>query len=162
MMLGRDGLDPLFLQIKEAQPSVLERFVGRSRFANNGQRVVSGQRLIQESSDIFLGWVRVEGIDEQRRDFYVRQLRDWKTSAAIETQTPSTMSVYGRLCGWTLARAHARSGDRVAIGAYLGKSDVFDRALATFTERYADQTERDHEALAQAVSQGRIRAETGV
>jgi uncharacterized protein (DUF2252 family) len=162
LMLGRDGQDPLFLQVKEAQRSVLEQHTAKSSFANQGERVVSGQRLIQESSDIFLGWMRVEGIDFERRDFYVRQLRDWKMSAEIETMTAQNMAVYGRMCGWTLARAHARSGDRIAIASYLGKSDAFDRALVTFAERYADQTERDHEELTKAVKEGRITAETGI
>jgi uncharacterized protein (DUF2252 family) len=162
LLLGRDGVDPLFLQVKEAQPSVLERFAGKSRVPNNGQRVVSGQRLTQLSPDIFLGWMRVEGIDFQTRDFYVRQLRDWKQSADIESQTATTMMIYGKMCGWTLARAHARSGDRIAIASYLGKSDAFDRAMATFAELYADQTERDHEELVKAVKSGRIEAETGV
>jgi uncharacterized protein (DUF2252 family) len=162
LMLGRDGQDPLFLQVKEAQRSVLEQHTAKSAFQNQGERVVSGQRLIQESSDIFLGWLRAEGIDFERRDFYVRQLRDWKMSAEIETMPSQRMSVYGRMCGWTLARAHARSGDRIAIASYLGKSDAFDRALATFAERYADQTERDHEELEKAVKEGRITAETGI
>jgi len=162
LMIGRDGQDPLFLQVKEAQRSVLEQHTAKSSFSNQGERVVSGQRLIQESSDIFLGWLRTEGIDFEVRDFYVRQLRDWKMSAEIETMTASRMSVYGRMCGWTLARAHARSGDRIAIASYLGKSDAFDKALVSFAERYADQTERDHEELEKAVKEGRIVAETGV
>jgi uncharacterized protein (DUF2252 family) len=162
LMLGRDGQDPLFLQVKEANRSVLEQHTAKSSYQNQGERVVSGQRLIQESSDIFLGWLRAEGIDFQSRDFYVRQLRDWKMSAAIETMNAQTMSIYGRMCGWTLARAHARSGDRVAIAAYLGKSDAFERAIATFSERYADQTEKDHNELEKAVKDGRIVAETGV
>ena len=122
LMLGRDGQDPLFLQAKEAQASVLEPFVGKSRYANHGQRVVEGQRLMQASSDIFLGWKRLAGFDGVVRDFYIRQLRDWKGSWAPEAMVPQVMNVYGQMCGWTLARAHARSGDRIAIASYLGDS----------------------------------------
>jgi uncharacterized protein (DUF2252 family) len=160
LMLGRDDADPLFLQVKEAEASVLSRFVGASKYANQGQRVVAGQRLMQASSDIFLGWQRVEeGLDGKQRDFYVRQLRDWKFSVDIETMVPRGMRLYGEVCGWTLARAHARSGDRIAIAAYLGGSDVFDRAITEFAAAYADQNERDHEALVAAVASGRIAAE---
>jgi len=160
LMLGRDDADPLFLQVKEAETSVLSRFVGASKYANQGQRVVAGQRLMQASSDIFLGWQRVEeGLDGKQRDFYVRQLRDWKFSVDIETMVPRGMRLYGEVCGWTLARAHARSGDRIAIAAYLGGSDVFDRAITEFAAAYADQNERDHEALVAAVASGRIAAE---
>jgi uncharacterized protein (DUF2252 family) len=160
LMLGRDDADPLFLQVKEAEASVLSRFVGASKYANQGQRVVAGQRLMQASSDIFLGWQRVEaGLDGQQRDFYVRQLRDWKFSVDIETMIPRGMRLYGELCGWTLARAHARSGDRIAIAAYLGGSDVFDRAITEFAAAYADQNERDHNSLVAAVASGRIAAE---
>ncbi len=162
LMLGRDNTDPLFLQIKEAEASVLERFVGRSQYANHGQRVVAGQRLMQATSDIFLGWDRVTGIDGQQRDFYFRQLRDWKGSVEIDTLLPEGLAIYARLCGWTLARAHARSGDRIAIAAYLGKSDVFDEAIATFSATYADQNERDYQALQAAIESGRIVAEPGV
>jgi uncharacterized protein (DUF2252 family) len=162
LLLGRDGQDPLFLQMKEAQESVLARFAGRSKYANQGQRVVAGQRLMQTASDIFLGWQRVTGIDGEQRDFYIRQLRDWKGSAEIERMNPKGMAIYARMCAWTLARAHARSGDRVAIASYLGKSDVFDNAIADFAETYADQNERDYQALADAVSSGRIKARTGV
>jgi uncharacterized protein (DUF2252 family) len=162
LLLGRDGQDPLFLQMKEAQESVLARFAGRSKYANQGQRVVAGQRLMQTASDIFLGWQRVTGIDGEQRDFYIRQLRDWKGSAEIERMNPKGMAIYARMCAWTLARAHARSGDRVAIASYLGKSDVFDNAIADFAETYADQNERDFQALADAVSSGRIKARTGV
>jgi uncharacterized protein (DUF2252 family) len=162
LMLGRDDSDPLFLQVKEAEASVLSRFVGASRFANQGQRVVAGQRLMQASSDIFLGWQRTEaGLDGQPRDFYVRQLRDWKFSVDIENMLASGMRLYGELCGWTLARAHARSGDRIAIAAYLGGADVFDRAIAQFAAAYADQNERDHQSLVAAVASGRITAEPG-
>ena len=160
LMLGRDDADPLFLQVKEAEASVLSRFVGASKYANQGQRVVAGQRLMQASSDIFLGWQRIEaGLDGQQRDFYVRQLRDWKYSVDIETMVPRGLRMYGELCGWTLARAHARSGDRIAIAAYLGGSDVFDRAIAQFAAAYADQNERDHKSLVDAVASGRIAAE---
>jgi uncharacterized protein (DUF2252 family) len=163
LMLGRDETDPLFLQVKEAEASVLSRFVGISKYANQGQRVVAGQRLMQASSDIFLGWQRIEaGLDGQARDFYVRQLRDWKFSVEIATLRPEGLQMYGALCGWTLARAHARSGDRIAIANYLGGSDVFDRAIAKFSSAYADQNERDQQALVDAVKSGRITAEQGV
>ena len=163
LMLGRDGSDPLFLQVKEAETSVLSRFVGTSKHANQGQRVVAGQRLMQASSDIFLGWQRIEaGLDDRPRDFYVRQLRDWKFSIEIELLRPEGLQLYAALCGWTLARAHARSGDRIAIAAYLGGSDVFDRAIAKFAVAYADQNERDYQALADAAKSGRITAEHGL
>jgi uncharacterized protein (DUF2252 family) len=160
LMLGRNGSDPLFLQVKEAEESVLSRFAGASKYANQGQRVVAGQRLMQASSDIFLGWQRTKAWPGgQPRDFYVRQLRDWKFSPDIETMLPSDMRMYGEVCGWTLARAHARSGDRIAIAAYLGSSDVFDRAISKFAAGYADQNERDHDSLAGAAASGRIKAE---
>ncbi len=160
LMLGRDESDPLFLQIKEAEASVLSRFVGASKYTNMGQRVVAGQRLMQATSDIFLGWQRIEaGLDGKQRDFYVRQLRDWKYSIAIEALLPRGMRVYGELCA--LARAHARSGDRIAIAAYLGGSDLFDQAITRFAAAYADQNERDHQALVDAVASGRITAEQG-
>jgi uncharacterized protein (DUF2252 family) len=163
LLLGRDEHEPLFLQLKEAQASVLEEFVAPSEFANHGERVVTGQRLMQASSDIFLGWLHAEASDEDvPRDFYVRQLRDWKGSAEIEQMTAKGMSAYGRLCGWTLARAHARSGDPVAIAAYLGRGAHFDRAIVAFANDYAEQNQRDYRALAAAVSTGRITAETGV
>jgi uncharacterized protein (DUF2252 family) len=163
LMLGRDESDPLFLQVKEAEASVLSRFVGASKHRNQGQRVVAGQRLMQASSDIFLGWQRNEtGLDGRPRDFYVRQLRDWKFSVEIETMIPAGLRMYGGLCGWTMARAHACSGDRIAIAAYLGNSDAFDRAITQFAATYADQNERDHQALVDAVSSGRITAEAGV
>ena len=163
LMLGRDDADPLFLQVKEAEASVLSRFVGASRYANQGLRVVAGQRLMQASSDIFLGWQHVEaGADGQARDFYIRQLRDWKFSVDIESLRPSGLQMYGELCGWTLARAHARSGDRIAIASYLGNSGVFDRAIAKFAAAYADQNQRDHEALVDAAKSGRITAEHGI
>lgn len=159
LLLGRDGEDPLFLQAKEADQSVLAPHVGDSEYPTQGERVVSGQRLMQATSDILLGWERVEGIDGRRRDFYIRQLRDWKGVAVAEDMVPRGMRTFGALCGATLARAHARSGDRIAIAAYLGGGDTFDRALVTFAEHYADQNERDHQALVDAVSAGKLPAE---
>jgi uncharacterized protein (DUF2252 family) len=162
LMLGRDASDPLFLQVKEAQESVLAAFAGASKYANQGQRAVAGQRLMQATSDIFLGWQRADDLDGQSHDFYVRQLRDWKFSLDVTTMTHRDMRLYGRLCGWTLARAHARSGDRIAIAAYLGGSDVFDQAITEFAAAYADQNERDYQALLEAVAQGRVTAERGI
>jgi uncharacterized protein (DUF2252 family) len=162
LMLGRDGQDPLFLQAKEAQQSVLERFIGNSQYTNAGQRVVAGQRLMQAASDIFLGWQRITGFDGKVRDFYVRQLKDWKGSAVIETMSAPLMTLYSRMCGATLARAHARSGDRIAIASYLGKSDAFDCAIADFSAAYADQNDRDHQALVDAVNTGRLVAHEGL
>ena len=163
LLLGRDGQDPLFLQIKEAEASVLEEFLGRSQFSNHGERVVVGQRLMQATSDIFLGWLHVDsGLDNQARDFYGRQLKDWKGSAEIEQMVPQGMATYGGLCGWTLARAHARSGDRIAIASYLGAGDSFDRAILEFSDAYAEQNARDFKALVQAVDSGRIIAQTGL
>ncbi len=163
LMLGRDDQDPLFLQFKEAESSVLEDFSAKSEYANHGQRVVAGQHLMQASSDIFLGWLHVErGIDGRPRDFYGRQLKDWKGSFEAEGALPEGAATYGRVCGWTLARAHARSGDRIAIAAYLGGSDAFDRAIADFSEAYADQNERDYQALKKAVAEGRVAAITGM
>ena len=163
LMFGRDGTDPLFLQMKEAEASVLEEYLGKSEFTNHGQRVVTGQRLMQAASDIFLGWVHVTaGLDGVARDFYGRQLKDWKGSAEIEQMVPDGMAVYGRLCGWTLARAHARSGDRIAIASYLGSGNTFDRAILEFSKAYADQNERDYQALATAVKSGAIVAQTGL
>ncbi|EFL32791.1 conserved hypothetical protein [Streptomyces viridochromogenes DSM 40736] len=159
LLLGKDDEDPLFLQAKEADESVLAPYVGGSAYGTQGERVVAGQRLMQATSDIFLGWERVTGIDGKRRDFYVRQLRDWKGIAVAENMSPKTMGLFGRLCGATLARAHARSGDRIAIASYLGGGDVFDRALATFAELYADQNEKDHQALVDAIQAGRVPAE---
>jgi uncharacterized protein (DUF2252 family) len=162
LLLGDDERDPLFLQAKQAGPSALEEFVGPSEYANAGQRVVVGQRLMQAVSDIFLGWVRVKGVDGQTRDFYLRQLRDWKGSAEIEAMFPAGMQVYGELCGWTLARAHARSGDRIAIAAYLGSGPAFDVALGEFAQAYADQNEHDYEALTDAIRSGRVQAKAGL
>jgi len=161
-MLGRDGSDPLFLQIKEAQPSVLEDYLGTSVFENCGERVIAGQRIMQAASDVLLGWNHAVGLDGLPRDFYVRQLKDWKVSAVVEVMAPPGLGVYGRLCAWTLARAHARSGDRIAIAGYLGKGDVFDRAIADFSVAYADVNERDYKALEEAVSSGRIVAQSGL
>jgi uncharacterized protein (DUF2252 family) len=162
LLLLEDGDHPLFLQAKEAGPSVLEAFVGASEYGNCGQRVVVGQRLMQAVSDIFLGWIGVQGFDGEPRDFYLRQLRDWKGSAEIETMLPEGMLAYGEVCGWTLARAHARSGDRIAMAAYLGGGASFDVAIRDFAESYADQNERDHQALVDAVASGRITAQAGV
>jgi uncharacterized protein (DUF2252 family) len=163
LMLGRDDRDPLFLQVKEARPSVLEPVLGGSEFANHGQRVVEGQRLMQSSSDIFLGWVRnTRTFDGAERDFYVRQLWDWKTSVDLDSIVPRGLVLYAQACGWTLARAHARSGDCVAIGAYLGKSDVFDLAVADFAAAYADLNERDYAALVTAARTGVVEAKEGL
>jgi uncharacterized protein (DUF2252 family) len=163
LLLGRDDGDPLFLQVKETGHSVLEPLLGRSQFRNHGQRVVEGQRLMQAASDIFLGWIRnKEGLDGRQRDFYVRQLWDWKTSVDLETILPRGLELYAQACGWTLARAHARSGDRIAIATYLGKGDIFDRALAEFAVAYADQNERDYATLVEAAKDGRIEAKEGL
>jgi uncharacterized protein (DUF2252 family) len=165
LLLGRDGDDPLFLQVKEAQPSVLEPYLGGSEYGNHGQRVVLGQRLMQATSDIFLGWIRAGAemtLDGVERDFYVRQLWDWKTSVDLDTILPVGLELYGEVCGFLLARAHARSGDRIAIASYLGKGDTFDRALVEFSRAYADQNERDHAALREAASSGRIDVREGL
>ena len=163
LMDAGDGVEPLFLQAKEAQPSVLAEYAGRSQYNNQGERAVAGQHLMQAESDIFLGWTRVsnplDGID---RNFYVRQLKDWKFSIPIELMIPQGMTLYARLCGATLARAHARSGDRIALAAYLGGSDKFDQAIADFAETYADQNERDYAALQTAVKEGRAEAATEI
>jgi uncharacterized protein (DUF2252 family) len=158
LLLGRDAADPLFLQVKEAGPAVLEPYVGRGRYRNAGQRVVLGQRVVQAVSDIFLGWCRVAGPDGRTRDFHVRQLRDGKGGIEVEDLDPAGLVAYGSLCGWTLARAHARSGDAVVIGAYLGAGPGFDHAVAAFARSYAEQTERDHGALLAAIAAGRIAA----
>jgi hypothetical protein len=160
LLMGNGGVDdPLFLQLKEAQSSVLEPFLGKAKHASHGQRVVEGQRLMQAASDILLGWTRTDGLDGVPRDYYVRQLWDGKGSALIEEMKPAVMRGYADLCGWTLARAHARSGDPVAITGYLGSGDRFDRALASFAETYADQNERDFAALEHAAKTGRIETE---
>jgi uncharacterized protein (DUF2252 family) len=162
LMHGPRHDDVLFLQAKEAEASVLERFTKKSQYANHGARVVAGQRLMQASSDILLGWQRTAGIDGVPRDYYVRQLQDWKGSIDTEEAIPEGMKVYGELCAHTLARAHARSGDRIAIAAYLGNNASFDKALARFAESYADQNERDYEAFAAACKSGRLHAEEGI
>jgi uncharacterized protein (DUF2252 family) len=162
LMLGRDNDDPLFLQLKEAQASVLEPFLGKSQYANHGRWVVEGQRLMQAASDIILGWDRVSGIDGVERDFYVRQLWDDKGSVIVEGMRPRELTEYAEICGRTLARAHARSGDAVAITAYLGSSDSLDQALADFAELYADRNELDYAALSAAVKTGRVKAQTGL
>ena len=162
LMLGRDETDPLFLQVKEAEESVLARFAGTSKYNNQGERVVNGQRLMQAASDIFLGWQRFAGLDGTPRDFYVRQLRDWKFSVDIAAMIPRGLRLYGELCGLTLARAHARSGDEIAMASYLGASDVFENAIADFAGAYADQNERDFQAFTEAISSGRLLAERGV
>lgn len=161
LLVGNDDQDPLFLQAKEAQASVLEPFLGKSAYASHGQRVVEGQRLMQSASDVMLGWVKAKGFDGVERDFIVRQLWDGKGSAVVEAMDPTVMTGYARLCGWTLARAHARSGDPVAIASYLGSGDRFDRAISTFAEAYADQNERDYAALRRAVDDGRVVARSG-
>ncbi|TCO20441.1 uncharacterized protein (DUF2252 family) [Kribbella steppae] len=167
LLRGRDDGDPLFLQVKEAGRSVLRRHVPmalrqRSAPRNEGERVVVGQRLMQAASDIFLGWQRVEGIDGQVRDFYVRQLRDMKGSAVVEKQDPRGMTMYGQLCGWTLARAHARTGDRIALATYLNSDDAFPEAMVEYAEAYADQNERDYQAFVDAINSGRLQAESGL
>jgi uncharacterized protein (DUF2252 family) len=162
LLLGRDVEDPLVLQVKEAQRSVLEPFARPSGFKNQGQRVVEGQRLMQAAGDIMLGWLRNVGPDGEERDFYIRQLWDWKASADVDAMDPTALELYGELCGRTLARAHARSGDRIAIGAYLGGGSRFDAAIGDFAETYAEQNERDHRALVDAVSAGRVEAQAGV
>jgi uncharacterized protein (DUF2252 family) len=162
LFVGRDNEDPLILQIKEAQASVLEPFAAASKFANHGQRVVEGQRLMQAASDTMLGWIRTEGYDGIKRDFYVRQLWDAKGSALVDVMDARTMSFYAKLCGQTLARAHARSGDAVAISSYLGSGDTFDRAISVFAEAYADQNDKDYETLKAAADSGRITVQPGL
>jgi uncharacterized protein (DUF2252 family) len=160
LLLGSDDGDPLFLQLKEAGPSVLEAYVGKSRYQNHAHRVVAGQRLMQAASDIFLGWIRGSGA--AHRDFYWRQLRDMKGSFTTEGSRPAGLALYAGVCGWTLARGHARSGDRIAIAAYLGKNDRFDLAMADFAEAYADQVERDFALVQKAIKAGRVKVESGV
>jgi uncharacterized protein (DUF2252 family) len=162
LMLGRDKSDPLFLQFKEAQASVLEPFLGKSKYTQHGRRVVEGQRMMQAAPDIMLGWERIATIDGEKRDFYIRQLWDAKGSVDVELMDPAELEAYGKICGWTLARAHARSGDRIAIAAYLGSGDSFDRAMAAFAETYADQNDRDYRTLKKAAASGRILAEMEV
>jgi uncharacterized protein (DUF2252 family) len=162
LLEGRDADDPLFLQVKEAQRSVLAGLAGPSTFEFEGERVVTGQRMMQAVSDIFLGWNRTVGLDGIQRDFYVRQLRDWKGSVDVEKMSPEGLSIYGRLCGWTLARAHARTGDRIAIAGYVGSGRRFVEAMVTFAEQYADQNERDFAVLRDAIHQGRLEAHHGL
>jgi uncharacterized protein (DUF2252 family) len=162
LLIGRDQGDPLFLQVKEAQPSVLERFLGRSAYPHSGERVVAGQRVMQAASDIFLGWQSIKGLDGATRDYYVRQFHDWKGSLDTDNLLVSGAVLYARLCGATLARAHARWGDRIAIASYLGNSDRFDRAIAAFAAAYADQNERDYATFKAAVDSGRLVARTGL
>ena len=162
LMDGADGTEPLFLQAKEAQTSVLAAWCGRSQYRSQGERVVAGQHLMQAESDIFLGWTHAVGADGVDRDYYLRQLKDWKLSVPIEPALPSGMAVYAQMCGWTLARAHARSGDRIALAAYLGGSAKFAQAIADFAEAYADQNERDYAALQAAVKDGRAQTTTDI
>ena len=162
LLLGRDGGDPLFLQAKEAQASVLTAFVGPKRHVANGKRVVEGQHLMQATSDIFLGYTSVVGTDDVKRDYYFRQLRDWKGSAVVEAMDANGLAVYAGMCGKALARAHARSGDRVAIASYLGSGQTFDKAIAEFAALYADQNERDYDALLAAEADGRIEVRRGL
>ena len=162
LFFGRDAEDPLFLQAKEAGPSALEAHLAPAVQPNAGQRVVEGQRLMQTVGDIFLGWQRVEGFDGRERDFYIRQLRDWKGSVEVEDLVPDGLRIYADLCGWTLARAHARTGDRVAIAAYLGSSTTFDEAVLAFAVAYADLNERDHQKMLLAIDSGRVTATSGV
>jgi uncharacterized protein (DUF2252 family) len=162
LLIGRDHEDPLFLQVKEAQASVLERFLEPSRYRHHGERVVAGQRLMQAATDIFLGWQRITGLDGVTRDYYIRQFQDWKGGADLDEMPVTGATLYARVCGATLARAHARWGDRIAIASYLGKRNTFDRAIADFAVAYADQNERDYAAFAAAVESGRLVAQTGV
>jgi len=162
LMEGRDQHDPLFLQAKEAQASVLERFVGASEYSHHGQRIVAGQHLMQAATDIFLGWQRVTDIDHQSHDYYIRQFHDWKGSIDVDTLRVPGATLYARLCATALARAHARWGDRIAIASYLGRGDAFDEAIADFSVAYADQNEQDYEALAAAVRSGRLPSQTGL
>jgi uncharacterized protein (DUF2252 family) len=155
LLQGRDAADPLFLQVKEATASVLEPYAGKSRYRQHGERVVQGQRLMQATSDIYLGWTK--GLDV-RRHFYWRQLRDMKGSVDVEAALPFGLTAYARMCGWTLARAHARSGDPVAIAAYLGQTDAFDKSITGFADRYADQNQRDHTEFVNAIHTGRLQA----
>jgi uncharacterized protein (DUF2252 family) len=162
LLLGVDNDDPLFLQFKEAQPSVLAPFVTESSpYSHHGERVVRGQRLMQASSGIMLGWTKAGGLRGKEQDLYVRQLWDWKISGGEWGASHAADCAYAEACAWTLARAHARSGDRIAIASYLGAKDVFDSALADFAEAYADQNERDYQALAEAANSGRITADAG-
>jgi len=161
-LIGRDEGDPLVLQIKEAEHSVAEPFLQPSEYLNMGERVVQGQRLVQSASDIFLGWDKVTGIDGIQRDFYFRQMWDWKLSPDIDTMAPGTFEIYAQMCGWVLALGHARSGDAVAIGSYLGAGTRFDESMCSFASGYADQNELDHQALKLAIATNKIHAITDV
>jgi uncharacterized protein (DUF2252 family) len=161
LLVARDGQDALVLQAKEAQPSVLEPYLGRSEYDTHGERVVRGQRMMQAATDIFLSWLRVASLDGVDRDFYVRQLWDWKASADLSRMSEHGLLTYTRACAWSLARSHSRSGDRLAIAAYLGRGPRFDRAIAEFSSRYADQNERDHQRLVDAVASGEVAALEG-
>jgi len=162
LLVGRGGQDPLVLQAKEAQASVLEPHLGASSFDNHGERVVQGQRISHAATDIFLSWQRSQGLDGKEHDFYVRQLWDWKASVDLSTMSESGLHAYTRACGWSMARSHARSGDRLAIAAYLGAGPMFDAAITRFAAAYADQNERDHQRLTDAVTSGELAAQTGV
>ncbi len=162
LMLGRDAEDPLFLQFKEAQVSVLEPYTSKSRYAQHGRRVVEGQRLMQAAGDPLLGWLTGEGLDGQERSMYARQLWDGKGSAEVELMDPRDMVAYAQMCGWTLARAHARSGDRIAIAGYLGGGKTFSRAIAEFSQTYADQNDSDYARLTKAVDSGELEVQTGL
>src|SRR4029078_6899628 len=159
---GRDDTDPLLMQVKEAEASVLEGYLGASAYANAGERVVQGERFMQASSDILLGWLRCVGPDGHEGDYYVRQLRDWKESASVESMSPQLLADYGRACAHVLARAHARSGDRIAIAGYLGNGEAADIAFTRFAEAYARQNDRDYAALSGAVAIGRVAAMPGL
>ena len=162
LFVGRDGKDPLVLQAKEAQASVLEPYLGPTEYSNHGERVVRGQRISHAATDIFLSWQRSQDLEGNEHDFYVRQLWDWKASIDLGTVTKWGLHAYARACGWSLARAHARSGDRLAIAAYLGKGAIFDRAIVRFATAYADQNERDYWRLADAVAAADVSAISGV
>ena len=161
LMMGVNN-HPLFLQLKEAEASVLEPYAGESEFSHHGERVIAGQRMMQAYGDIFLGWHRVRALDGVERDFYVRQLKDWKGSALVDDMGPNALEIYAEVCARTLARAHARSGDRIAIASYLGDDETFDHAMAKYSESYADQNERDYQTLLDAVESGKIEAQTGI
>ncbi len=161
LMMGVNN-HPLFLQLKEAEASVLEPYAGESEYSHHGERVVAGQRMMQAYGDIFLGWHRVRAFDGVERDFYVRQLKDWKGSALVDDMGPNALEIYAEVCARTLARAHARSGDRIAIASYLGDDETFDHAMAKYSESYADQNERDYQTLLDAVESGKLEAQTGI
>ena len=162
LLIGHDDDDPLLLQLKEAKPSVLAPYAGETKYETQGRRIVEGQRLMQAASDHMLGWYRLLAFDSREHDFYVRQLWDGKASIDVSRLTSKGVRVYGETCGWTLARGHARSGDRVALAAYLGEDDTFDHAIASFASAYADTNEADHERLCEAIASGRVPADTTV